>query len=262
MNNHTSQQGEKPLRGILSRVGTPAWPDAITGYPRILISTDEESIKAVKRLPMLKPVVVIEEASHAQSQARIATLENALSTVNSALRGEEPIALEGASPAVVDALCKAAGGDFSGFDDSPPATPERGTPNWEAAHRVAFAALEECRARLATAEKERDEAVNLLDHERTAKETARRANTDAEEVLRSFVTNGPNDDLVSLARRASGRLTAPASPATPDKRVEELEAALLPFAKFACNEQHAGETKCYNCIARDLLPHHFTTPTQ
>ena len=66
---NTTQGGE--LRGILCRVGTPSEPDAITGCPRILISTDEESLQAVERLPMLKPVVVIEETAYATLHAQL-----------------------------------------------------------------------------------------------------------------------------------------------------------------------------------------------
>ncbi len=53
-----------------------------------------------------------------------------------------------------------------------------------------------------------EEGRNLLDHERTAKETARAANTEAEQILRSFVTNGNADDLLSLCRRAASGINS------------------------------------------------------
>lgn len=63
------------LRGVLCRVGTPSEPDPITGYPRILITTDEESIMAVERLPLLQPVVVIEESTHQQLRGEVEELK-------------------------------------------------------------------------------------------------------------------------------------------------------------------------------------------
>ena len=74
MNTPTQTQGGE-LRGILCRVGTPSEPDPITGYPRILISTDPETLQEVKRLPMLEPVVVIEESAYATLHAQIARMK-------------------------------------------------------------------------------------------------------------------------------------------------------------------------------------------
>lgn len=76
--NSDDSNGASILRGVLCRVGTPSEPDPITGYPRILIYTDEESIRAVKILPLLKPVVVLPETEHAQLVSRVASLEGAL----------------------------------------------------------------------------------------------------------------------------------------------------------------------------------------
>lgn len=44
-----------------------------------------------------------------------------------------------------------------------------------------------------------------------------------------------------------------ASLAASQERVRELQDALAPFAKFACDEPHLGETPCPNCVARALL---------
>ena len=36
-------------------------------------------------------------------------------------------------------------------------------------------------------------------------------------------------------------------------RIKELEAALKPFAKFACDEPHVNEPECHNCKAKSAL---------
>ena len=88
MNTPTQTQGGE-LRGILCRVGTPSEPDPITRYPRILISTDPETLQEVKRLPMLKPVVVIEEEAYATLHAQIARMKEALTLLLAEYSGPE-----------------------------------------------------------------------------------------------------------------------------------------------------------------------------
>jgi len=41
--------------------------------------------------------------------------------------------------------------------------------------------------------------------------------------------------------------------AAKDARIKELEAALKPFAKFACDEPHVNEPECHNCKAKSAL---------
>lgn len=64
------------------------------------------------------------------------------------------------------------------------------------------------RTQLAVVTRERDEARNLLDHERTAKDTARQANTELDAGVRRLITNSPSEGTLTVAKRLNELLTA------------------------------------------------------